>query len=122
MGLSFDQALGVHPAALKLRAERTKVLASNIANESTPGYQARDIDFRRSLQQALSNSTAAAPLGSDTNEMLYRLPTRASQDGNTVVLGTEQAEFSQNTIDFQTSLRFLNMKFKGLQAAISGNG
>ncbi|WJF90789.1 flagellar basal body rod protein FlgB [Paraburkholderia bonniea] len=126
MGLSFEKALGVHPAALKLRAERTKIIASNIANGSTPGYQARDIDFRASLQQAMPGAATAGTvipgsLSAGSPDLLYRLPTRASQDGNTVVLGTEQAEFSQNTIDFQTSLRFLNMKFKGLQAAITGN-
>ena len=31
--------------ALALRAERQTVLASNIANADTPGYQARDMKF-----------------------------------------------------------------------------
>ena len=49
------------------------------------------------------------------------MPTGAAQDGNTVDLATEQAEFAQNAIDFQTSLSFLNMKLKGLASAINGN-
>ncbi|MGC1550221.1 MAG: flagellar basal body rod protein FlgB [Rhodanobacter sp.] len=119
MGLNLEQALGIHPAALKLRAERTKVLASNLANENTPGYQARDIDFRTSMQGAMQGQ--AQGLNFDGQETLYRVPSRASQDGNTVEVGTEQAEFAQNAVDFQTSLTFLNMKFKGLAAAINGN-
>ena len=35
-------------------------------------------------------------------------------------VGVEQALFSQNASDFQTSLTFLNMKLRGLQSAIKG--
>jgi flagellar basal-body rod protein FlgB len=122
MGMNLEQALGVHPAALKLRAERTGILASNLANESTPGYQARDIDFRTALQAASvsPDESAAAGFPLSHSGALYRVPSRPSQDGNTVELGVEQAAFSQNSVDFQTSLAFLNMKFKGLAAAING--
>jgi flagellar basal-body rod protein FlgB len=119
MGLNLVEALGVHPAALKLRAERTKILASNLANDSTPGYQARDIDFRASLRDAMHGQSQG--LSFDSDRTLYRVPSRAAQDGNTVELGVEQAEFAQNAVDFQTSLTFLNMKLKGLNAAITGN-
>lgn len=119
MGLSLERALGVHPAALKLRVERADVLASNLANESTPGYLAHDIDFRSSLREAAQGQTQA--LDFDSERIKYRVPSAATQDGNTVELATEQAEFARNAIDFQTSLTFLNMKLKGLAAAISGN-
>lgn len=118
MGIAFDKALGIHPEALKLRAERTRILASNLANESTPGYQARDIDFSAALEQATSGE-GDMEMGLDTAAK-YRMPNHASLDGNTVELGVEQAEFAQNTSDFQTSLTFLNMKFRGLAKAISG--
>jgi flagellar basal-body rod protein FlgB len=119
MGLSLEQALGVHPAALKLRAERAEILASNLANESTPGYKAHDIDFRASLREATQGSSPESSFNSD--RLMYRVPSGASQDGNTVDLATEQAEFAQNAIDYQTSLTFLNMKLKGLAAVINGN-
>jgi len=119
MGLSLEQALGVHPAALKLRAERAEVIASNLANESTPGYLAHDIDFGASLREAAQGDAQALEFASD--RLKYRVPGSASQDGNTVDLAAEQAEFAQNAIDFQTSLTFLNMKLKGLSAAINGN-
>lgn len=119
MGLQFDKALGLHADALRLRADRTKVLASNLANESTPGYQARDIDFAAALRQAGGNDPLLA-LDSGAPELMYRLPQHATQDGNTVELGVEQAAFAQNAADFQMSLRFVDMKLKGLQKAISG--
>lgn len=120
MSIDFTKAIGIHPDALKLRAERTKVLASNIANESTPGYQARDIDFAASLRQVQAEDTAGLALDTGDAGVMYRVPYHPTQDGNTVELGVEQAEFSQNSMDFQTSLTFVNMKLRGLAKAISG--
>jgi flagellar basal-body rod protein FlgB len=122
MSIDFDKALGVHGEALRLRADRTRILAANIANESTPGYQARDIDFSASLRRAVAEGEADGGLVLDTDdaEAKYRVPSHPSQDGNTVELGAEQAAFSQNASDFQTSLTFVNMKLRGLAKAIAG--
>ena len=51
---------------------------------------------------------------------LYRVPFHPSADGNSVEIGVEQAAFSQNASDFQTSLTFINMKLRGLAKAIDG--
>lgn len=120
MSMDFSKALGIHPEALKLRAERTRILASNIANENTPGYQARDIDFAASLRQTQAADSGGLALDTGDTDALYRVPFHPTQDGNTVELGIEQAEFSQTASDFQTSLTFLNMKLKGLAKAITG--
>ena len=120
MGIQFEQALGLHVDALKLRAERSKVLASNIANATTPGFQARDIDFQASMA-ALEDGSEDGLLAGDGAVTGYRRPNQPSQDGNTVELGVERAAFSQNGSDFQTSIAFLNIKLKGLAKAINGN-
>ncbi|MDN3921557.1 flagellar basal body rod protein FlgB [Roseateles violae] len=121
MSIDFTKATGVHPDALKLRAERTKILASNLANESTPGYQARDIDFAAALRQSQQDGEAGLSLmAGDDAELKYRVPFHPAQDGSTVELGVEQAAFSQNASDFATSLQFLNIKLKGLAKAIAG--
>jgi len=120
MSIDFNQALGAQTDALRLRAERTKILASNIANESTPGYQARDIDFAATLREATQDGDGSLSLSTDGDALQYRVPFHPSQDGNTVELGIEQATFSQNASDFQTSVTFLNMKLKGLAKAIEG--
>jgi flagellar basal-body rod protein FlgB len=51
---------------------------------------------------------------------LYRVPFHPSADGNTVEIGVEQAAFSQNASDFNTSLTFINMQLRGLAKAING--
>ena len=118
MAIDFKNALGVHADALNLRAERTKVLAANIANESTPGYTARDVDFGAMMQERIDGENGELSLGD--GEALYRVPFHPSADGNTVEIGVEQAAFSQNASDFQTSLTFVNMQLRGLAKAING--
>ncbi|SRR5689334_1408868 len=118
MTINFKDALGVHGDALQVRAERTKVLAANIANESTPGFTARDIDFASVMQERAGEENGELSLGD--GDPLYRVPFHPSADGNTVEIGIEQAAFSQNASDFQTSLTFINMKLRGLAKAIQG--
>lgn len=124
MTINFKDALGVHADALELRADRTKVLAANIANESTPGYTARDYDFGAMLQERVDadngDVTAGAGLALGDADPLYRVPFHPSADGNTVEIGVEQAAFAQNASDFQTSLTFINMQLRGLAKAING--
>lgn len=124
MSIGIDDALGIHARALDLRVQRSEILAANLANEDTPGFQARDIDFSRELQHADSpfdiGDISAGADGQSTPQLMYRTPLQASLDGNTVDLSMEQSNFSQNSMDFQTSLTFLNAKFQGLKQAIEG--
>jgi flagellar basal-body rod protein FlgB len=136
LSIGFDQALGPHAQALALRAQRTEVLARNIANADTPGFLARDMDFQAELARQLgaADSRARAPEAAATHEahlgfrrsavmadaLKYRQPLMPSFDGNTVDAQTEQAAFAQNNLQFQASLRFLDGKFKSLMTAIKG--
>jgi flagellar basal-body rod protein FlgB len=118
MGINFKDATGPHADASHLRAERTKVLAANIANESTPGFRTR-YRLRAMLQERLDGANGELSLDGDSSP-LYRVPYHPSADGNTVEIGVEQAAFSQNASDFQTSLTFINMQLRGLAKAING--
>ena len=129
MAISFDSALGVHEQALLIRERRAEILATNLANADTPYFQARDLDFRALVNQALDQrngavleTTRSGHIGnasfSDPGALLYRTPMQPSL--NTVDSDMEMAEFSRNALDFQASLTFLQSKFRGLKAAIRG--
>ncbi|NDO81990.1 flagellar basal body rod protein FlgB [Citrobacter sp. NCU1] len=127
MGISFEKALGIHPEALNFRVERSRVLASNLANADTPNYAARDLEFRLAVPEGQGSSpddiVAPIPAMSMTQtemNLKYRQPYQVSRDGNTVEAGIEQARVAENSMDFQTSLEFLNNKFNGLATAIDG--
>lgn len=130
MGLNFNSAFGIHEQALKLRSQRSEVLANNIANADTPGYKAKDIDFKSVLQSAQDNVSAMQTTNahhfsegldeSGQAEMLFKNPQQPSVDGNTVEVHEEKAEFLKNALQFQASFRFLNQKMMGIKAALRG--
>lgn len=129
---AIDRAFSIHDDALMLRSRRSSILAANIANADTPDYKARDMDFTAMMQKAASKQGVATtlvqthqrhfPLQADqlNAEVKYRNPLHASLDGNTVDMHVEQARFSENALQYQTSLTFLNSKIRGLMLAIRG--
>ncbi len=130
MAINFNSALGIHAQALATHSRRAEVLANNMANADTPGFKARDIDFKQLLagandKQLSMNSTNNGHIkGNNFNSngasLLYRTPSQPSLDGNTVDLQVEQAEYAKNAMRFQSSFTFLNSKFSGLRSAIRG--
>lgn len=128
--MKIDNAFGIHEQALKIRARRAEILASNMANADTPGYKARDIDFQKMLRQEMVQpvklkTTHAGHLSLTSNgisegDMRYRIPQAPSLDGNTVDDQLEKTEYSRNAMEYQASLRFLNGKISGLKRAIRG--
>ena len=141
MRIGIDNALGIHPEALKLRAQRTQVLARNIANADTPGFKAQDLNFAQVLSKMTTkggsntlSTTQSAPAhaqhialqdmtGADAtlrDAMQYRVPLMPSLDGNTVDVQLEQTTFAENSVQFLTSLRILNGRLQGMLTAIKG--
>lgn len=134
MAISFENALGIHQKALEVRVQRAEVLANNLANADTPGFKARDLDFKAILGSALNGQQSGEQLAMTTtdgkhlphantdmsNELLYRVPSQPSLDGNTVDTQEELAEFTKNTMQYQASFQFLSGKFKSLNSAIRG--
>ncbi len=129
---SLDNALGLHEAALKVRAQRMEVLSSNLANSDTPNYKAKDIDFRSVLQQAHNGTLPASalktthaghipqggvPFAADTQ---YRNPLQPSLDGNTVDPQVEKAKFMENALQYQATVNFIDSRIKTLRKAIRG--
>lgn len=128
--INFNNALGIHPKALQLRAARAEVLANNLANADTPGFKARDINFQAILngeqekQNALpverTHKGHLQATSSVDSSLLYRNPSQPSIDGNTVDSQLEQAIFTRNSMNYNSSFEFLNKKFLGLTGAIKG--
>ena len=125
----LDNALNTHSTAVLLRGKRAEILAANLANSDTPGYKARDMDFKNVFNQ-MKTGELAAPVSSHRRhfnfsnaaslETTYRTPTKESTDGNTVVREVEQAAFTENSIKYLASLRFLSGSIRGIMLALRG--
>ena len=128
MAINFNEALGIHPQALSMRERRSEVLAANLANAETPGYKARDLDFKSILKQNLPKATTlertqAGHFGPQQlleGHAMYRNPSQVSLDGNTVEANVEQARYAENAVQYQASLQFINNNFSGLMMALKG--
>ena len=140
--MNIDNLIGVHSEALKARAQRTKLLATNIANSDTPNYKARDIAFADTLKEAgwkgnasngvgqaqrlkaTMNTTHQNHLEMNTNNLpatvMYRQPNHASLDGNTVDKDAEQARFAENAIRYQASLEFIGNRISSVIRTLRG--
>lgn len=130
MAITFDKALGIHPQAMGVRVQRAEIIANNLANADTPGFKARDIDFRAILS-AESDSMSSVRLDKTDNGHMdgllspdeglkFRNPHQPGIDGNTVETQVEHSEYMQNSMRYQATFNFLNSKFKGLTGAIKG--
>ncbi len=128
MAINLDQVLGIHPQALSIRERRSEILAANLANADTPGYKARDLDFKSILKQNMPEAevmerTQAGHLASQqllVSRLMYRNPNQVSLDGNTVEANVEQAKYAENAVQYQASLQFINNKFSALMMALRG--
>ena len=138
----MTQNLGFHGNALLVRSERQRAIASNIANADTPGYVGRDVNFVATLQEATQASERSArsassraastsdprhiPLPtvrfhSDRDSALgYSVQTQPSLDNNTVDLDRERANFVDNAVRYEATLRFINGSSKTMLSAIQG--
>jgi flagellar basal-body rod protein FlgB len=133
--------------ALSLRAERQRLLASNIANADTPGYVSHDMNFAQALRDATGQQgpgiglSAASGSGSgtagrlDTTQvghlagsggtpgqanLLYSTASQSSLDNNTVDMDRERASFADNAVKYEATLRFINGGVRTMLEAIKG--
>jgi flagellar basal-body rod protein FlgB len=131
MAISIDNTFGIHEKAMYLQGRRAQLLAQNLANSDTPGYKAKDIDFKSALK-SMTNGKMQVPLKATQSghiqpkgffmgvESLYRQPTQSSLDGNTVEPHVEMAEFTENSMRYLMTLRIMSGRINSMLSAIRG--
>ncbi|MEK7772740.1 MAG: flagellar basal body rod protein FlgB [Deltaproteobacteria bacterium] len=127
----FDKTITLLGNALDLRASRQKILASNIANQETPGYRARDISFEEELEKRdgagragviLASTNAGHIRGASAGAPEPQVQDRATDlegyDRNSVGIEGEMVKLSENTLMYTVAARMLRSKFATLMTAI----
>lgn len=95
---------------MDLLAARQKMVAANIANADTPGYQAKDVDFQFEFRN-LAMGQQALPLNT------LGLTTRP--DGNNVDLDREARLLAENAMRFNLASTLLRGDLKMVLSAIN---
>ncbi len=140
MFANLTSSLDFQSKALVLRAERQRVIASNIANADTPGYAGRDINFKEAMNAATGATTQMSTSGTTTdgtsdprhialqastaslgsNALRYTPQSQPAMDGNSVDMDRERANFVDNSVRYEATLRFINGQAKTILSAIQG--
>ncbi len=122
--------LGVHAQAMPLREQRMKLIASNLTNVDTPGYQAQDLDFDAALRAAQGKPDSGLMATRDAQHhalslgmnrfVVTRDAVQPSLDGNTVDADAERAAYGRAALEYRASLSFVESKVRSMLTAITG--
>jgi flagellar basal-body rod protein FlgB len=117
----LTQALDFQATALTLRAERQRVIASNIANADTPGFVAKEMDFAGALRAATGSLPAAQRMQTTSDghipaasgeagapDLRFATAAQTNLDSNSVDMDRERASFADNSVKYEATLRFIN--------------
>jgi flagellar basal-body rod protein FlgB len=128
----IDHTMQLLHRTLDLRQARQRVIASNIANEETPGYRAADFNFQDSLQAAqrgrgpvtlvVTQSQHMGVRGDAVQQVTGDLnPVPAGDlplDANTVNIELEMAKMSDNAMQYNSAASIMAIRFRHLMGAI----
>jgi flagellar basal-body rod protein FlgB len=139
----FDTTLARLERSLDVRLARHNVLSANVANVDTPGYTAKDVDFKAAMAAANTGAAASAETmtlaSTDDSHMSVggvgttgRAPdmplvdaagSAPSMDGNKVDLDRTMVALAENGLQYGASARAAGKKLAILRYVSSdGNG
>lgn len=114
---------------MNLSSLRHKLIASNVANVSTPGYEAKEIDFDKEFARAVGEAHGLAgvttherhlPIGEHQNRAPRVHTTKVAGDEmNSVDIDQEISHLAQNELMYTVAARLVKGKFEGLRNAIT---
>jgi len=128
----FDRTMQLLHRTLDLRQARQRVIASNIANEETPGYRATELSFQDSMQAAqrgrslvtlaVTQGHHIGPRGDSFQQITGKLGAVAAGDlpldANSVNIELEMAKMSDNAMQYNSAASIMAIRFRHLMGAI----
>jgi flagellar basal-body rod protein FlgB len=110
-------------------AVRHKLVAANIANVSTPGFQSKDIDFHGELKKAITQKKHLSGTITDPAHLLIgqarhqgpEIIVNKSPEGNginNVDIDHEVTSMAANQVYYSVGARLLALQIQGLRNAI----
>jgi flagellar basal-body rod protein FlgB len=134
VAVAIDSGLGFFRQVLALRGYRQQILTADIANASTPGFKAVDLDFRQAIAMATGDGAApplwlvddrrqfAAPGAGVSGEVAaavkYQADSSVTLDGNSVNLKQEKATAAANAVQYEAAAAFTSQLVKMLTTAV----
>lgn len=129
----IDKTMQLLHRNLDLRSARQRVIASNLANEETPGYRANDLQFAQQLQSAHKGRypltlavTQGQHIGIRGHQGYQAVTGKLAEvpagdlplDANSVNLELEMAKSSDNAMQYNATASITAQRFRQLLSAI----
>lgn len=114
---------------LKYASLKNKTIAHNIANVDTPNYKAKDVKFKKLLNDENEKQLRANKSDKRHYDFSFEQSTHVvysyenfqyRHNGNGVDMDKEQAELAKNTIYYNALIDRINGKFNTLNTVIKG--
>ncbi|MBI4697609.1 MAG: flagellar basal body rod protein FlgB [Nitrospirae bacterium] len=122
----MDKGFGILEKMIRVANARHGVLTSNLANADTPGYKAKDIDFRKffSKERIKLKTTDPKHAGGGGAESVKGQLTAEENpswgDRNNVELDTEVAKMTENAMIHESAVQMMSIKIRMFRNAIRG--
>ncbi len=97
LGRLFGSTINILEKGLDLRARRQAILASNIANAETPGFQAKDLDFKRLIQKFAQDQLGEGYRHQDAEGTGRPVITSAGDQNSLPLVTTDPRHFPSGT-------------------------
>jgi flagellar basal-body rod protein FlgB len=94
---------------------RQSVLANDLANANTPGFQPEDVNFQQTLQSAMADGQSPTSVSYSP----YSESVTNSQDGNGVDSDTVNADIAENGLLYQDMTQIAATREGILQTAMN---
>jgi len=129
---SFSKIFGSLEKAIRISHIRHSLIISNISNVDTPGYKAKDIDFKTALKNALAPDRSVRLLKTDPRHMgltdgsdlgVEPVEEESEWNGiNWVDIDREMTNLSENNLIYRTSVEILLRKIALIKKVINEGG
>jgi flagellar basal-body rod protein FlgB len=131
-GLTGSETYQLLSKVLDLRARSQEAISDNLANQDTPGYKARRVEFQDALKGALGAEGTLRPaatrpghFGATGTDAIRRVKGTdsvvrdgAGPDGNTVTPEEEMARMAENSVLFDAAAQIIASKYRELKFVI----
>ncbi len=115
----FDTSIQGVEKAMQGSMLQQQVLANNIANANTPGFQPSNVNFQSALAQAFaSGSPTPSQIQSITFSPQVDSTGATEVNGNGDDINAQMADLSQNTLNYQALESVMGTRMAILKTAI----
>ena len=98
---------------MNLLSARQKLVAANIANADTPGYQTKDIDFANELRSQMAGGKP---------DVIEVAGLKTKNDGNNVDVDREARLLAENALRFSVASNLAHSEISTIRTAIEEAG